>query len=127
MSGELIFIVDDNPLNLKLVDFLLSAKGYEVRSAPDGKSALKKLTTCQPDLILMDIQLPDINGLDLTQKLKKDLKYRDIPIVALTAYAMEGDKEKILASGCDGYISKPIDTTTLPEIVADYLSKRSKT
>jgi CheY-like chemotaxis protein len=120
MTKETILIIDDNLLNLKLVTYLLTEKGYDVRSALNAKEALKILKTFQPHLILMDIQLPDIDGFELTKKLKADPNYKDIPIIAITAYAMKGDKERIIAAGCDGYIAKPIDTRTLPDIIAGY-------
>ena len=122
MAGELILIIEDNPLNLKMVDYLLTTKGYRVHTASDAKEALHALITLQPDLILMDLQLPGMDGFELTRKLKSEDKYQDIPIIAITAYAMKGDKEKALAAGCNGYIAKPIDTKTLPDIIAEYLS-----
>lgn len=123
MAGESVLIVDDNPLNLRLVSFLLTANGYVVHTAANAEDALIFLATTTPDLILMDIQLPGMDGLELTKMLKADPKYKDVPIVAITAYAMKGDKEKALGMGCNGYIAKPIDTRTFPGIIADYLSK----
>ncbi len=128
MSGESILIVDDNPLNLRLVSFLLIAKGYTVHTAINAEEATNFLETQEndtPDLILMDIQLPGMDGLELTSILKADEKYKHIPIIAITAYAMKGDKEKALAAGCNGYIPKPIDTRTLPDVIASYLKKPS--
>lgn len=125
MAGEPILIIDDNLLNLKLVTYLLTAKGYDVHTAFDAEEGLRILKTFKPQLILMDIQLPGMDGLELTKKLKADPKYKDIPIIAITAYAMKGDKEKALAAGCDGYISKPIDTRTLPDFIRDYLHSHS--
>lgn len=121
MSGEPILIVDDNPTNMKLVRILLLSEGYDVRAASDAEEALNILEEFQPRMILMDIQLPGIDGLELTRRLKSDPATRDITIIGLTAYVMKGDKERILAAGCDGYIPKPIDTRTLPELVAEYL------
>ena len=121
MAGEAILIVDDNPTNMKLVHVLLASEGYDVREAADAEEALDVLKQFQPRMILMDIQLPGIDGLELTRRLKLDPATRDITIVGLTAYAMKGDKERILAAGCDGYIQKPIDTRTLPQLVAEYL------
>lgn len=126
MAGELILIVDDNDLNLKMVDYLLTLKGFRVETATDAKGALNILATSQPELILMDIQLPGMDGLELTRKLRSDARYKNIPIVAITAYAMKGDKEKALAAGCDGYIAKPIDTRTLPEVLTGYLQKNKE-
>ena len=121
MPGEPILIVDDNPTNMKLVRVLLASEGYDVRAAADAEEALNVLKEFQPRMILMDIQLPGIDGLELTRRLKSDPATRDITIVGLTAYAMKGDKERILDAGCDGYIQKPIDTRTLPQLVAEYL------
>ena len=121
MSGEPILIVDDNSTNMKLVRILLAGEGYDVRTAADAEEALNVLKEFYPRLILMDVQLPGIDGLELTRRLKSDPATRDITILGLTAYAMKGDKERIIAAGCDGYVPKPIDTRTLPELVAGYL------
>ena len=123
MAGEPILIVDDNPANLKLVRVLLTHEGYLVRTAVDAEEALRLLDEFVPRLILMDLQLPGIDGLTLTRRLKADPARRDIVIVALTAYAMKGDEEKAFAAGCDGYITKPIDTRKLPGQVAEILRR----
>jgi CheY-like chemotaxis protein len=117
-----ILIVDDNVVNLKLMRVLLTGEGYEVRTATDAEEALTALETFTPRLILMDIQLPGMDGLELTRRLKDDLVTRDITILALTAYAMKGDDAKAFGAGCDGYIAKPIDTRTLPARIAAYLA-----
>src|SRR5881227_725731 len=122
MSGEPILIVDDNSTNMKLVRILLAGEGYDVRTAADAEEALNVLKEFYPRLILMDLQLPGIDGLELTRRLKKDPATRDIRIVAVTAYAMKGDREKAIAAGCDGYLAKPIDPIELPSKVADYLA-----
>ena len=126
MAGEAILIVDDNPVNLKLVKVLLSAQGYEVRSAGDAEEALAVLRELTPRLILMDIQLPGMDGLALTRRLRADPAMRGVVILGLTAYAMKGDQERVLAAGCDGYIAKPIDTRKFPQLVAEYLAKASQ-
>jgi two-component system cell cycle response regulator DivK len=123
MPGEPILIVDDNPQNLKLARIVLASAGYEVRTAIDAEDALAILAGFRPALILMDLQLPGMDGLELTRQLKADPAYRDVVILALTAYAMKGDREKALAAGCDGYVSKPIDTDGLPRTVADHLAR----
>jgi CheY-like chemotaxis protein len=125
MAGKSILIVDDNPANMKLVRVLLSSEGYDVHTAADAQEALAELSNSRPDLILMDIQLPGMDGLELTRKLKSDPATRDIKIVGLTAYAMRGDQERILAAGCDGYIPKPIDTRTLPTSIQGYLKRQT--
>jgi len=121
VAGEPLLIVDDNATNLKLVRVLLEGAGYQVRVALDADAALGILREFRPQLILMDIQLPGMDGLSLTRMLKANPSMRDIIILGLTAYAMKGDEERILAAGCDGYIAKPLDTRTLPGIVASYL------
>jgi CheY-like chemotaxis protein len=117
MASERILIVDDNPQNLKLIRVLLTGVGYEVATAVDAEDAQAQLVSFMPRLILMDIQLPGMDGLTLTRRLKDDPATRDILVVALTAYAMKGDEERARAAGCDGYISKPIDTEALPHLV----------
>jgi two-component system, cell cycle response regulator DivK len=116
-----ILIVDDNPDNLKLTQILLELEGYEVVTAQDAEQALSVLAGWRPDLILMDIQLPGMDGLELTRRLRKTPGMSDIKIVALTAYAMKGDEESARAAGCDGYIAKPIDTRTFPTVVQGFL------
>jgi CheY-like chemotaxis protein len=123
MAAEPILIVDDNPTNLKLVRVLLTVEGYDVREAADAAEALAVLATFRPRLILMDLQLPGVDGLQLTRRLKANSATRDIVIVALTAYAMKGDEQKAREAGCDGYIAKPIDTRTLPHALAGYLGR----
>lgn len=122
MAGESILIVDDNPTNLKLLRIVLAAEGYDVMTANDAEEALRRLASSRPRLILMDIQLPDIDGLELTRRLKADPAYAGIRIIALTAYAMKGDEEKARAAGCDDYVTKPIDVEALPRIVAEHVT-----
>jgi two-component system cell cycle response regulator DivK len=118
-----ILIVDDHPANATLISFLLTKKGYEVRTAGDAVDALAILADFRPRLIMMDVQLPGMDGLELTKRLKADPHNRHIVVVALTAYAMVGDEERAREAGCDGYLSKPIDTRTFPAAVAGYLKK----
>jgi CheY-like chemotaxis protein len=126
VAGEPILIVDDNPANLKLARVMLSAEGYEVRVAVDAEEALALLDGFRPRLILMDLQLPGMDGLTLTRRLKDDPATRDVVILALTAYAMKGDEEKALLAGCDGYVTKPIDTRTLPLVIARVLAAQGQ-
>jgi two-component system cell cycle response regulator DivK len=126
VAGEPILIVDDNPVNLKLTRVLLAAEGYEVRVAVDAEEALALLDGFHPRLILMDLQLPGMDGLTLTRRLKDDPATRDVAILALTAYAMKGDEEKALLAGCDGYVTKPIDTRTLPLVIARVLAAHGR-
>lgn len=116
-----ILIVDDNPTNLKLITYLVKANGYDVDTAVDAETALIRIAAARPALILMDLQLPGIDGLELTRRLKADPLTADIRIIAVTAYAMKGDQEKALAAGCDGYVTKPIDTRALPALIAAQL------
>ena len=120
MGNETILLVDDSPDNLILTQFLLESEGFDVRIAEDAEHALKVLTACRPCLILMDVQLPGRDGLELTRLLRLDPAWNDVMIVALTAYAMKGDEESALAAGCDGYIAKPIDTRTFASLVRNY-------
>ncbi|TMC17275.1 MAG: response regulator [Chloroflexi bacterium] len=124
MGGELIMVVDDNPVNLKLVRVLLMKKGYEVYTATDADEALALLERVHPHLILMDIQLPGIDGLTLTRRLKADPATCDIIIVALTAYAMKVDEQKAREAGCAGYIPKPIETRTFIDTLTRLLAVR---
>jgi CheY-like chemotaxis protein len=126
VANELILVVDDHPANAKLVAYLLKARGFEVRSAASAKEALQVLESFRPRLILMDLQLPGMDGLTLTRQLKADPATRDIIIVALTAYAMTGDEEKAREAGCDDYITKPIDTRTLPAVLAGLLARQDQ-
>jgi CheY-like chemotaxis protein len=125
MKMQPILIVDDNESNLRLMQAILDAEGYPVKSAMDAEEALAVLENWRPDLILMDIQMPGIDGLELTRRLKRDPRYRQIVVVALTAYAMKGDEQKALAAGCDGYITKPIDTRGFPAIIERHLKSFS--
>ena len=118
--GERVLIVDDNPTNLKLVAYLVKANGYEVDTAADADAAVAAIAANRPRVILMDLQLPGVDGLELTRRLKADPATRDITIIAVTAYAMKGDQEKALEAGCDDYVTKPIDTRALPELIARY-------
>lgn len=120
-----IFIVDDNPVNLKLASSVLEMEGYAVDTAVDAEQTQEMLTSITPDLILMDIALPGMDGLTLTRKLKSDERLKHIPVVAMTAFAMKGDEQKALDAGCEGYITKPIDTRDLPRQIAAFLQRNA--
>ena len=122
MSEKLILLVEDNPVNRRLAEFLLRSQGYQVRAATNAQEAFDTIKAERPDLILMDVQLPGMDGLEATRKLKAEPTTRDIPVVAVTSYAMKGDREKALAAGCSGYITKPIDKDTFVREVATVLS-----
>jgi two-component system cell cycle response regulator DivK len=126
MGGEAILIVDDTPVNLKLTRILLVNEGYIVKTAASAEEALELLRSYHPHLILADIQLPGIDGLEMTRRIKKNEETRDIAVVALTAFAMKGDEEKALQAGCDGYITKPIDTRSLGARIRTHLNRRAE-
>ena len=111
MAGEKILLVEDNEVNRRLAGFLLRSQDYQVREAPSAKDAFEILKTEQVDLIVMDIQLPGMDGLEATAKLKAEPATANIPVIAVTSYAMAGDRDKALAAGCSGYVTKPIDKT----------------
>lgn len=117
-----ILVVEDNELNMKLFHDLLEAQGYDVLQSRDGMEALKLARTHKPDLILMDIQLPEVSGLEVTKWLKEDEDLRAIPVIAVTAFAMKGDEEKIREGGCEAYISKPISVVNFLETVEKFLT-----
>ena len=116
-----ILIVEDNPTNLKLASDVLEAAGFAIDRAADAEQALALMGGILPDLILMDIALPGMDGLALTRKLKSDPRFKGIPVVALTAFAMKGDDRKALEAGCAGYITKPIETRNLARQVIAFL------
>ena len=116
-----VLVVDDNPINLELAGYVLAADGWEVVTAGDALEALRCLEASHPDLILMDIQLPGMDGLALTRQIKADPATRHITVVAFTAYAMKGDEEIMRAAGCDGYLAKPIDVSRFATQVRDLL------
>ena len=121
MAGELVLVVDDTPANQKLLKILLAGEQYDVRVAGNAEEALTVLETFRPQMILMDILLPGVDGLELTRQLRADPRTRDIHILGLTACAMPGDAERVLAAGCDGYLTKPIDVHSFLATVAGHL------
>ena len=118
-----ILIVEDNAANMKLATFILESAGHVVISAMDAEAGLTLARDEQPDLILMDIQLPEVSGLEVTKWLKDDDELRDIPVIAVTAFAMKGDEERIRQGGCEAYISKPISIATFLDTVRRYLGE----
>jgi len=124
MAGETVLIVDDAPVNLKLTDILLRKEGYKVHTATGAEEALKLLRSFRPDLMLVDIQMPGMDGLELTRRLKRNPLTRDIVVVALTACARKEDEQNAIAAGCNGFITKPIDTHTLGNRVRQHLDGR---
>jgi len=120
--SKTILIVEDNELNMKLFNDLLQAHGYNTVQTMDGRDAVTLARDHRPDLILMDIQLPEISGLEITRMLKADSDLKRIPVVAVTAFAMKGDEEKIREGGCEGYIAKPISIPTFLDTVSRFLN-----
>jgi len=116
-----ILIVEDNELNMKLFSDLLAAHGYETRETREGLKAIDIAKKYKPDLILMDIQLPEVSGLEVTKWIKDDKNLTDIPVVAVTAFAMKGDEKRIRDGGCEAYISKPISVTTFLATIRKFL------
>jgi CheY-like chemotaxis protein len=121
MTADAILVIDDNPQNLRLARLVLRSAGFDVHTASDAEEALIMLETLVPALIVTDVQLPGLDGLELTRRLKADARHQRIPVLALTAYAMKGDDSRAFAAGCDGYLAKPIDADALPRAVAQQL------
>ncbi len=119
-----ILVVDDNEDSRELVKKILKKHDYEIIEAVDGEEAIAKAIAYRPDLILMDISIPKIDGYEATRRLKERADFKDIPIIAFTAHAMRGDQEKALQAGCDGYISKPINVRELPNQIKIYLKDK---
>lgn len=117
-----VLIVEDNELNMKLFHDLLEAHGYNTLQARNGREALALAHEHHPDLVLMDIQLPEVSGLEVTRWIKEDDKLADIPVIAVTAFAMKGDEERIRAGGCEDYLAKPISVASFLDKVKRYLS-----
>ncbi|MCH7796682.1 MAG: response regulator [Proteobacteria bacterium] len=120
-SAKTVLVVEDNELNMKLFHDLLEAHGYNILQTKDGMDALRLAREHKPDLILMDIQLPEVSGLEVTKWIKEDDDLKSIPVIAVTAFAMKGDEEKIREGGCEAYIAKPISVTNFLETVQRFL------
>lgn len=121
-SQKTVLVVEDNALNMKLFCDILSARGHNALTTGDGMEAMELARQHRPDLILMDIQLPEVSGMDVIRWLKSDPDLKSIPVIAVTAFAMKGDDERILASGCEAYLSKPISVAHFMETVDKFLS-----
>jgi two-component system cell cycle response regulator DivK len=121
--AKTVLIVEDNDLNMKLFNDLLCANGYVTLQTKDGREAVEIARRHRPDLVLMDIQLPEVSGLEITRQMKQDPDLAPIPVIAVTAFAMKGDEEKIREGGCEGYIAKPISVTTFLQTIASFLSR----
>jgi len=123
---EKILIVEDNPLNMRLFEMTLRPKGYRLLTATDGEKALDMAIREKPDLIIMDISLPKVSGLEITKRLRQMPAFNHTPIIAVTAHAMKGDEAKIIDAGCDAYLPKPINTRQLPVVITELLLQRTK-
>ncbi len=121
-----VLIVEDDPLNMKLFSAMVASQGYDVLQARDGRAGLDLAHQQHPDLIIMDLQLPEISGLEVTHSLKADADTSAIPIIATTAYALYGSEEKIRASGCDGYMAKPIALTEFLDLIESLMTRPSR-
>ncbi len=121
-SSKTVLVVEDNELNMKLFHDLLESHGYNILQTKDGMDALRIAREHKPDLILMDIQLPEVSGLEVTKWIKEDEDLKSIPVIAVTAFAMKGDEEKIREGGCEAYIAKPISVTNFLETVQRFLN-----
>ncbi len=121
-SAKTVLVVEDNELNMKLFHDLLEVHGYNILQTKDGMDALRLAREHKPDLILMDIQLPEVSGLEVTKWIKEDDDLKSIPVIAITAFAMKGDEEKIREGGCEAYIAKPISVTNFLETVQRFLN-----
>ena len=124
MAGETILLVEDNAVNRRLAEFLLRSQGYSVREAATAQEAFDLLRTERPALILMDVQLPAMDGLEATKRLKENPATRDIPVIAVTSYAMKGDRERALAAGCADYLTKPLDKASFLQVVNFYVVRK---
>ena len=120
--AKTVLVVEDNELNMKLFHDLLEAHGISTIKTRDGRDVMELARKNKPDLILMDIQLPEVSGLDVTRWLKDDSELKHIPVIAVTAFAMKGDEQKIREGGCEDYISKPISVTHFMEVINKYLN-----
>ena len=122
--AKTILIVEDEPRNMKLMRDLLQKFGYEIIEAVDGEQGVELARAAKPDLILMDIMMPKMDGLEATRIIKEDIKTKHIPIIALTSYAMKGDRERTIEAGCDMYIAKPVDILGVLKAIKHYLSEK---
>jgi two-component system, cell cycle response regulator DivK len=126
MAGELILVVEDNEKNKKLVQDVLEASGYRTLEAATGEQGVERAVDHRPDLVLMDVQLPGIDGVEALRRLRGDERTASVPVLALTAQAMDGDRERFLAAGFDGYLSKPVDIADLVSTVNRHCEKRAR-
>lgn len=122
-AGRLVLVIEDNPLNLELLETVLTGAGFEVLTAVDARSGLEKARVAHPDIVLMDVQLPEMDGLEATRALHADPATARIPVIAVTAHVKKDDEERCLEAGCVRHVAKPVDTRTLPWIVAKVIEE----
>ena len=125
MQNNVVLVIEDNPLNMKLMKSLLKLGDFEILEAADAESGIELAKKIKPDLILMDIQLPGMDGLSATRIIRDDPSLKEVPIVAVTSYAMHGDEQKAKSAGCSGYIAKPINTRSFLDTINDYMISAS--
>ncbi len=125
MQNKVVLVIEDNPLNMKLMRSLLQLGNFEILEAADAESGIELAKKIKPDLILMDIQLPGMDGLSATRIIRDDPSLKEVPIVAVTSYAMHGDEQKAKSAGCSGYIAKPINTRSFMDTINDYMISAS--
>lgn len=121
MTKKIVLCVEDNKTNMLLVSRVVEAEGHQLISAEDSEIAIRELEKGIPDIILLDVNLPGMNGLDLARKIRAEMQYTEVPIIAITANVLVGDKEKALEAGCDDYLPKPLDIRKLRELMREYL------
>ena len=124
--NEKVLLVEDNMVNMKLLQATLEPRGYTLVTATDGEEALEKACKENPDLIIMDIQLPKLSGIEVVKRLRQIPEFSGIPIIALTAYAMKGDEERLIEAGFDVYLPKPVNTRELPKVISEMLQNRGR-
>jgi two-component system, cell cycle response regulator DivK len=124
--NEKVLLVEDNMVNMKLLQATLEPRGYTLVTATDGEEALEQACKENPDLIIMDIQLPKLSGIEVVKKLRQMPEFSGIPIIALTAYAMKGDEERLIEAGFDVYLPKPVNTRELPKVISEMLQNRGR-
>jgi two-component system cell cycle response regulator DivK len=125
MTAPRVLVVDDNAINIELVSYVLGADGFVVAGASDAQDALDKVALFRPHIVLMDVQMPHVDGLELTRFIRAEPSMCNVVVIAFTAYAMKGDEQKMLAAGCDGYLTKPLDVATFAASVRKYLPAAS--
>ncbi len=121
---EQVLVVEDNEDNMKVITFILEKSGYKTLQAEDGRTGIALALKEEPDFVILDIQLPDMNGMDVVKAIRKSERIKNTPVIAITSYAVEGDRERMLSGGCDGYIEKPIDPVNIIKQIREILGNK---